>query len=346
MSYTNSTLWPDSFVMNHERKPFRAACITIFHSPDCDIENYGDNFDPEKIRYAVWQEERSPTTGRLHLQMYAEAKKNPLKIGGWQTALGTDGTVHIEKRGGTPKQAIDYCKKDDTRVDGRGPYEFGQRVGQGGGGGVSKEESLRVTLSRIDEIGLAAYKAENYAGFSLNQSHILGYLAHKKSEAARAKKQKFFEENGLLPWQTDLLKIIDEQVDNEDDRHIIWCWEPVGAVGKSKFLQYLRLNRGAANMGGKTDASKMLYDHEPIVCFNLTRTKQDFSDGAYGIGEEFKDGEFVSSKYMSIFKDFDPPVVVFFANFPPPDGKWSDDRVVVFRPVPAGPDVTFDHLIN
>jgi hypothetical protein len=43
--------------------------------------------------------------------------------------------------------------------------------------------------------------------------------------------------------------------------------------------------------------------------------------------ENFKNGMTFSGKYMSAQKNFAPPHVVFFANFPPPDGLWSEDRL-------------------
>lgn len=42
-------------------------------------------------------------------------------------------TVHLEPRMGTRDQARDYCMKDDTRVDGTAPEEFGN-FGEGGQG--------------------------------------------------------------------------------------------------------------------------------------------------------------------------------------------------------------------
>nr|WDW25890.1 MAG: replication-associated protein [Cressdnaviricota sp.] len=70
--------------------------------------------------YAVGQVEMAPETGRLHLQGYLQlGVKNRLT---W-VKKHVDGDAHWEPTRGTPKEARDYCMKEETRVD--GPWEFG-----------------------------------------------------------------------------------------------------------------------------------------------------------------------------------------------------------------------------
>lgn len=77
------------------------------------------------LRYVVVQQERCPTTKKLHLQGYAEFPK-ALRPGGAQSVLGMP-SAHIEARNGTREQARVYCmeevKKGEPRV--AGPWEFG-----------------------------------------------------------------------------------------------------------------------------------------------------------------------------------------------------------------------------
>ena len=78
--------------------------------------------DLEKIHYLIFQKEECPTTGRIHLQGYAECKSQ-LTIKQFKKALKTEVNPHVECRGGTQKQAIDYCSKEETRI--AGPFIFG-----------------------------------------------------------------------------------------------------------------------------------------------------------------------------------------------------------------------------
>lgn len=93
---------------------FKNVCFTSF-CVDCPVQG-------EDITYVVFQRESAGTTGREHWQGYAEASK-VLSVKQWQTRLKV-GSAHIEKRRGTQQQAVEYCKKTDTRLS--EPVELGQ----------------------------------------------------------------------------------------------------------------------------------------------------------------------------------------------------------------------------
>lgn len=77
----------------------------------------------DDVSYAVYQLERSPTTGREHYQGYVEftTKKRLHSV---QQAIG-DEHAHCELRKGSRSQAIAYCKKQESRVQGTEPFEHG-----------------------------------------------------------------------------------------------------------------------------------------------------------------------------------------------------------------------------
>lgn len=79
----------------------------------------------ENVQYMIFQREKCPKTGKLHYQGYIELiKKRRL------TSLKkVYPKYHIESRKGTQKQAIDYCKKEETRYS--PPREFGIPKQQG-----------------------------------------------------------------------------------------------------------------------------------------------------------------------------------------------------------------------
>lgn len=76
-------------------------------------------FSTEKcdfLKYAIWQKEKGT---HEHYQGYIELTKK-CRIAALKKIYPN---IHFEVRKGTQTQAIDYCKKADTRID--GPWEFG-----------------------------------------------------------------------------------------------------------------------------------------------------------------------------------------------------------------------------
>ena len=87
-------------------------------------------FPEDDVRYAIWQTEKCPETGRLHYQGYLELAK-PMRIVAVKNLLPQLEGAHFEPRRGTRDQARDYCRKAETKVD--GPWEHGA-FGAGGQG--------------------------------------------------------------------------------------------------------------------------------------------------------------------------------------------------------------------
>lgn len=98
----------------------------------------------DAIRYAIWQLERAPTSGQLHLQGYLELSA-PMRMPGVAKLFGEQLWPHLEPRRGLREQARDYCSKQDTRV--AGPWECG--VWQHGGQG--RRVDLAALKQSIDE---------------------------------------------------------------------------------------------------------------------------------------------------------------------------------------------------
>jgi len=82
-------------------------------------------FEWPGIQYCIYQKERCPDTGRMHLQGYVVFVSNQRL----DPALKRiHATAHWERRRGNHEQAIAYCSKEETRclID-AGPFEFGER---------------------------------------------------------------------------------------------------------------------------------------------------------------------------------------------------------------------------
>lgn len=83
----------------------RGWCFTLNNYTDADIKRLQE----VECQYIVYGREIAPTTGTPHLQGYIHfsSEKTLRTI---SKILG--GHVHLEKRMGTIKEAIDYCKKE------------------------------------------------------------------------------------------------------------------------------------------------------------------------------------------------------------------------------------------
>lgn len=99
----------------------------------------------ERLSYVVWQVEVAPTTGQHHLQGYCEFTV-PLSFSQITSSFPFLNGAHLEPRKGTQKQAIDYCKKEETRFN--GPFELGYPKQQG-----ARSDIIRAT-ELVKESGL------------------------------------------------------------------------------------------------------------------------------------------------------------------------------------------------
>lgn len=88
------------------------------------------NLLQEKIKYAVYQREICPTTGREHWQGYFQAK-SPIRFKSAK-AIVNDDSAHVEKAVASPEKNREYCTKEDCRKPGTMPVEIGEMPkGQG-----------------------------------------------------------------------------------------------------------------------------------------------------------------------------------------------------------------------
>lgn len=92
----------------------RNAVFTI-NNPDKDLEFENNSC----VRGCIWQKEKGES-GTEHFQGYIEFTKK-MSFKAIKEVLGE--RAHVEQRMGTREQAINYCQKADTRID--GPWTFG-----------------------------------------------------------------------------------------------------------------------------------------------------------------------------------------------------------------------------
>lgn len=132
---THADIWAPS-------QKARAACFTYFFNTEeleeGEIAFSTDSFNDPKgyVKYAIAQRECCPSTGRLHLQGYAEFRTTLTR----GQVLSLLPGAHWSVRRGKAEQCIAYCKKSETRdqvretkggPEGPGPWEFGTQSRQG-----------------------------------------------------------------------------------------------------------------------------------------------------------------------------------------------------------------------
>lgn len=110
-----------------------------------DWEVDEDNM-PDEINYSTAQLEKGGASGdRKHLQGYSEFKKkvtlNTIK------RIHFRNNLHVERRRGTQAQAIEYTRKEDTRVDGEDAWSF--EAGEQKRQGVHKD-NIKDAVKQLD----------------------------------------------------------------------------------------------------------------------------------------------------------------------------------------------------
>lgn len=279
-------------------------------------ENLDEAFSDAAIRYVIVNIERCPTTQRVHWQGYMELTR-PMRFTTIQQLIPILGTAHFEPRFGTQDEAVSYCSKTETRIDGvNRPYVYGQRApGQGYRSDLESLTEALVSGKSQREI------AEDMPGMFLRYHN--GISAWMAAMSGGVEPVTDFVPR---PWQADLLEKLAQPA---DDRTIFWVTDAQGGKGKTRLAGYLISNHSAIELGGKT--ADMVYafvqQPAPIVVFDITRAAQELTGHIYTMAEKLKSGRLFNTKYHSRQVTFPPPHVVIFSNQSWDRTKFSLDRV-------------------
>lgn len=141
---------------------------------------------------------------------------------------------------------------------------------------------------------------------------------------------KLYDDVVWKDWQQQIIDIVDTQ---PNSRTVNWFWESNGNVGKSFLAKYLYLKYGAIIADGKKDnvfnQVKIYLEGHPrmdikLVILDIPRYNLGYEN--YGVLEKLKDGLIYSGKYEGGVCVFNAPHVVVFANQPPDETRFSEDR--------------------
>lgn len=139
----------------------------------------------------------------------------------------------------------------------------------------------------------------------------------------------------LRPWQAELLRLLEKQREEKDDRTINWVYDEEGKRGKTAFSKWLMVKRekSALYVAGKAADVKYLIatlveddslGDRPFIIWDCPRSMENYF--SYSGVEQVKNGLFFSGKYESRTVCINSPIVIVFANFPPDTSKLSADR--------------------
>ena len=221
--------------------------------------------------------------------------------------------AHLEKRRGSKSQAIDYCTKSDSRID--GPWIHGDIGPQAG-----KRNDLKVFVQAVAD-GLCRDDCfDQFPEFLARYPRFVDSVFERR----RIKQLVAPLFNPREGWQQTLWNTL---VTVPDPRSILWHYDSAGNTGKSWFAN--SCPNAYVITGGKHADIFFAYQFEKIVIFDWPRDHEDRFP--YGVAESFKNGYFLSTKYEVKRVRFEVPHVVVFSNFYPDRSKLSNDRWEIYE---------------
>ncbi len=297
---------------------YRNFCITIF---DYKLEKVTPLLNnSSKVKCYQYQEEYSEVKKR-HIQLYMEFN-NKQTFSGVKRYFKNQ-RIHVENRRGTKQQAVSYCMKSETRIEGTNPVGYNTNIKQG------SRSALNSAI--IDYINRKITKKDflnQYPKYWLKSSKQLNYERREKvKENYNMKLKKKYEISVLHPWQVSLI----EKLKKQSDRQILWIYEASGHVGKSWMAKYIysMLEDVLLIKKGKVSDVVYLYNRQKYVCCDLARSQEGFV--SYNLLEDLKDGTIFIGKYEPKMIVCDSAKVIVFANWPPETNKLSVDRWDIYE---------------
>lgn len=141
---------------------------------------------------------------------------------------------------------------------------------------------------------------------------------------------EYYKEDEFLPWQKDVLAIINTK---PDKRKVYWIYETEGNTGKSQFTRSLVcLDKALVCQGGKcADLINFVYmqdmDKYNTVIWDLPRSNR--GKVSCDAVEIVKNGMCMNTKFETGMKVFNQPHVIIFANCMPKNPEdFSKDRMI------------------
>jgi len=287
-----------------------------------DLVNFSVPSEDDRFQYMVYQVECCPTTKRDHIQGYLELKSqtrfNQVK------QMFAPCVVHLEgRKAKSAIPAINYCKKEETRVD--GPWEFGTPA-------VDEAERGKPKIDWV-QVRAKVWACKTWAAVLASEDEeVVRACAAKLNyvkELYMTKPQPVFPpEITLRKWQRRVTEMLDGPVEK---RRIIWIWSEKSGTGKTTFFDYCS-SKYDVLPGADWANTLFVYDGNAVLWFDRSRSQ---SDDVRGVDQFYSDLErfsndtvHTSTKYVPTRKRISAHVVVT-ANCPPDERRLPQRFVVV-----------------
>lgn len=295
---------------------------TINNPTEDDFQHVRNAVTDGHCKYLVFCHENKDREGHTyHLQGFSSSAKKAYSIKKWHDILGPRFALDPKFSGVHNQPAcIQYCKgiQDCQPKEGSGEVEeFGEL-----------KPGARTDIH--DAVAAVTSGKRTYDAIIEHPGAIQAYKAlqdlerETKRRKAHTLIQSEFESIHWKPWQQAILDSIETKADN---RKVTWLYEETGNVGKSTITRFLA-STGKAYTPDISKVADMYYgyNYEPVIIFDIPRSKAEHIDHFYTAVEQFKNGNFTSTKYEPRHMLFPSPHVIVFANFKPDTSKLSMDR--------------------
>lgn len=276
---------------------------------------YRPAFDKHIAQYLCYQLEQG-SKGTPHLQGVVQFLDRKTTFRKAKLAIGDK--AHLEPmRAKDPQDAINYCKKEEGRLE--GPWEYGEYL---------KKGSHKRKRARIEE----EYDADP-EDFKIRDPDTANRILSKRMMTDFVQSSDVCLEGLNRPWQ---VRLKDELKQAPDRRTIHWVVGEKGGEGKSTFADAL-VKEGWAVVRSRP-LPDMMYQYvdqgldKNLVVDISRRFEASHYDGIYQLIEDVKDRTISSTKYRPIFakiRGFVHVVVMTNKDYDP--SKISEDRICLHR---------------
>lgn len=292
--------------------------FTLNNPTEEETENLRNLIDDDEVCYIVFQTELVTTLHHQGFVQFTTRKTfNQVKV-----LLG--GRAHLEVSRGSPLEASEYCKKEESRID--GPFEYGElanggRARGGDGSGVRNDLENFKRDVRGGNFDVALLRDAHSEVFAKYSKFCNNYVSDVRRNGLP--EQQFEPRVG---WQHGLMEYLHG---DPDPRKIRWYIDEAGGSGKSTFARHLSrirepLLHAYVITGGRHTDIYYGFNYERVIVFDFARTKEEAVP--WEVIENMKNGYFLSTKYEVRQVHFEIPHVIIFSNFSPDRSKLSADR--------------------